>query len=211
MTPDFGNGLFLRQARPDDRDALSAICLKTGNSGKDATATEDDPTLLGLIYAVPYQVLEPDFAFVIDGLDGVAGYVLGTPDTKAFNARLAGRWYPELQAREPDPGANRSQWRGSDWARHRIHHPDFSLSEALAPYPSHGHIDLLAAVRGKGIGRRAIAFLERRLVEAGSPGIHFEVSPQNADALDFYAALGFAIVFEADPSGRFTYVAKRLG
>ena len=47
------------------------VCLKTGDAGQDATAREDDPQLLGLIFAIPYQVLEPDFAFVIDGPNGV--------------------------------------------------------------------------------------------------------------------------------------------
>ena len=60
--------------------------------------------LLGLIYAIPYQVLEPELAFVIDGPNGVSGYVLGARDTQAFNARLADNWYPRLQARIGRPG-----------------------------------------------------------------------------------------------------------
>ena len=66
---------------------------------------------------MPYQVLEPDFAFVIEGADGVAGYLFGAPDTAAFNAPLAADWYPRLQRRVGDPGPDRARWRGSDWAR----------------------------------------------------------------------------------------------
>ena len=158
MMLGFGEGFFLRQATAADHDALVAVCLKTGDAGKDATAREDDPRLLGLIYAIPYQVLEPELAFVIDGPDGVSGYVLGARDTQAFNARLADNWYPRLQAELADPGPDTTSWRGSDWARHQIHHPDFSIPDALAAYPSHGHIDLLPEARGKGIGRRALGF-----------------------------------------------------
>src|SRR5687768_5326161 len=86
MVFDFGDGYRLRAALAEDHAALNMVCLKTGDSGKDATAREDDPDLLGLIYAVPYQVYEPDFAFVIDGPNGVCGYILGAPDTAGIYA-----------------------------------------------------------------------------------------------------------------------------
>lgn len=194
MTLDLGGGFFLRHATAADHAALCAVCLKTGDAGKDATAREDDPGLMGLIYAVPYQVFEPDFAYVVDGPNGVAGYLLGTPDTRAFNARLAAEWYPALRKRVADPGANRSRWRGSDWIRHRIHHPDSAVAEPLAPYPAHGHIDLLPEARGKGIGARCMAFLERRLAQAGAHGMHLDVHPANAGAQRFYRRLGFEVL-----------------
>ena len=56
MVLDFGGGYRLRAALAEDHAALCMVCLKTGDSGKDATGREDDPDLLGLIYAVPYQV-----------------------------------------------------------------------------------------------------------------------------------------------------------
>jgi ribosomal protein S18 acetylase RimI-like enzyme len=211
MMLDFGEGFLLRQATPADRDALADVCLKTGDAGKDATAREDDPRLLGLIFAIPYQVLAPDLAFVIDGPRGVAGYVLGALDTQAFNVRLSREWYPRLQAELADPGADTTRWRGSDWARHRIHHPDFDVPEALADYPSHGHIDLLPEARGKGIGRRALAFLESRLAAAGSPGVLMQVAPNNTQALGFYAAVGFVPLSHADLPSYSVYMVKRLG
>ena len=206
-----GDGFFLRQATGGDHDALSTVCLKTGDAGNDATAREDDLALLGLIYAIPYQLFEPDLAFVIDGPSGVSGYVLGALDTKTFNARLARDWYPRLQAETADPGPDRASWRGSDRMRYRIHHPDFAIPEALAAYPSHGHIDLLPEVRGKGIGRRAMALLERRLVAAGSPGLLMQVDPNNRDALGFYQAVGFAPLSHADLPAYSVHMVKRLG
>jgi ribosomal protein S18 acetylase RimI-like enzyme len=207
----FDDGFLLRQAGAADHDALAAVCLKTGDAGKDATAREDDPRLLGLIYAIPYQVLEPDLAFVIDGPEGVAGYVLGALDTRAFNARLARDWYPRLQAEMADPGTDSASWRGSDWARHLIHHPDFDVPDALAAYPSHGHIDLLPEARGKGIGRRALAFLGQRLTAAGSPGLLMQVDPNNHDALGFYEAIGFEVLQGRDLPSHSVYMVKRIG
>jgi GNAT superfamily N-acetyltransferase len=211
MMLDFGEGFFLREARAADHDALAAVCLKTGDAGNDATAREDDPRLLGLIYAIPYQVLEPDLAFVIDGSEGVSGYVLGALDTQVFNARLAKDWYPCLQAEVADPGPGSACWHGSDWARHQIHHPDLGVPDVLAAYPSHGHIDLLPHARGKGIGRRAMTFLEQRLAAAGSPGLLMQVAPRNRDALDFYGAIGFETLRDARLPAHSVYMTKRLG
>jgi len=211
MRLDFGEGFLLRHASAADHDALATVCLKTGDAGKDATAREDDPRLLGLIYAIPYQMLQPDLAFVIDGSEGISGYVLGALDTRAFNARLAKDWYPRLQPEVTDPGPDSGSWRGSDWARYQIHHPDLAIPDPLAAYPSHGHIDLLPHARGKGIGRRALAFLERRLAAAGSPGLVMQVDPRNRDARRFYEAIGFEALRDADPPAHSVYMAKRLG
>ena len=210
MILDFGAGFFLRRAAASDHAALAAVCLRTGDAGKDATGREDDPRLLGDIFAIPYQVLEPDFAFAIEGPGGVSGYLFGALDTRSFNRRLAAQWYPDLQRRVADPGPDRSRWRGSDWARHVIHHPDLSVPESLAAYPSHGHIDLLPAARGRGIGRKAMAFLEQRLAAAGSTGLHLAVDPRNHEALKFYKAIGFRILDDADLPDGSVFVAKRF-
>lgn len=213
MILDFGDGFFLRQATAGDHAALAMICLKTGNAGKDATGREDDPDLLGLVYTIPYQVLEPDLAFVIDGPAGVSGYVLGAADTNSFNAKLATEWYPDLQARVADPGPDSSRWRGSDWVRHRIHHPNLFVPhvlQALAAYPSHGHIDLLPQARGKGIGSQAMAFLEQRLAARGSTGLCLEVMPDNHGALNFYNSIGFEVLQDPELPRDCFYVAKRL-
>lgn len=211
MTSDLGGGYSLRPATEADHEALSLVCLRTGDAGEDATGREDDPALLGLIFAVPYQVFEPDFAFAIDGAAGVVGYVFGARDTAAFNARLAAEWYPMLRLRAADPGPDPSRWRGSDFWRRMIHEPHVAMPASLAPYPSHGHIDLLPEARGRGIGRRAMGILEARLAAAGSPGMHLQVDPRNRRALGFYTALGFETLTSPDlPAGVVT-VAKRFG
>jgi len=210
MIIDLGDGFFLRRATSADHPAFCAVCVRTGDAGKDATSREDDPELMGQIYAVPYQVLEPDLAFAIDSPNGVAGYLFGALDTASFNARLASDWYPALRRRVSDPGPDRSAWRGSDWVRHAIHHADLGIPEALAPYPSHGHIDLLPKARGRGIGRRCMSFLEERLAAAGSLGLFLDVHPRNVEAQRFYAALGYAPVPVQTASPMSMFMAKSL-
>lgn len=211
MILDFGDGLFLRQATADDHPRLCIVCLRTGDAGRDATGREDDPMLMGQIYAVPYQVLEPDFAFVVDGPDGVVGTLFGALDTGDFNRRLALDWYPALKRRVVDPGPDPVAWRGSDWARRAIHHPQFAVPQLLVAYPSHGHIDLLPTARGRGIGRRSIGFLEKRLASAGSAGMFLDVHPQNTRARYFYESLGYQYVASAPDRQRSTFMAKSFG
>ncbi len=192
MEFDFGGGYQLRGARGEDHSALKLVALRTGDAGRDASGREDDPGLLGLIYAVPYQVFSPEFAFVVEGPGGVCGYVLGTPDSAAFYEWMGREWFPKIAAGVADPGPDEARWRGSDWARWMIHHPAFVYPEALKPYPAHGHIDLLPEVRGRGIGRRGLELVMGRLAAAGAPGMHLQVSPRNGNARHFYERLGFA-------------------
>ena len=198
MVLDFGAGYWLRHALASDHAPMSMVCLKTGDSGKDATDREDDPSLLGLIYAVPYQVYEPDFAFVVDGPDGVCGYILGARDSDAFYRRLTDEWFPPIAARLADPAPDEADWRRSDWARYLIHHPDFGWPPPLHPWPAHGHIDLLEEARGRNIGRRGMEHMMAALKAAGASGIHLGVSPKNRGAQSFYQKLGFAVV--SDPA-----------
>jgi ribosomal protein S18 acetylase RimI-like enzyme len=192
MVLDFEHGYSVRWARWADYQALNRICLLTGDAGNDATAREDDPDLLGLIYAVPYQVYSPAFSFVVQGPDGVCGYVLGTPDSAAFYDRLRHEWFPPLAARVRDPGPDEEQWRGSDWARYAIHHPELIYPAVLREYPAHGHIDLLAEARGRGIGTACMRLLMEQLKAAGAKGMHLQVSPRNRGAIRFYETLGFS-------------------
>lgn len=191
MRTDLGHGFSIRLATPDDHAALKRICLETGDAGRDATTREDDPDLLGLIYAVPYQIYDPRFAFIVDSVAGPAGYVLGALDTGLFNARLAADWYPQLQAAVPDAPGDKTLWLGSDQFRWLIHHPHLSTPADLAPYPSHAHIDLLPETRRKGIGRKAMTTLESAMRDAGSPGLHLYIDPRNRKAWRFYEAIGY--------------------
>lgn len=187
MTPE----ITIRPARIVDHADLMEVCLKTGDSGQDATGKEDDPQLLGLVYAVPYQVGAPEFAFVLEDEAGVCGYVLGAADTKTFHEFLVKEWFPSVGHDLHDPGPDESRWRGSDWLRRAILHPDDLPPVDLVLYPAHGHIDLLPRAQGRGAGGRAMRLLMDALSQAGAAGMHLGVSDRNTKALEFYAHLGF--------------------
>ena len=210
MTPLTREDFRLRPADLADMPAVYRVCLKTGNAGQDATDREDDPDALGHMFIGPYLVLEPDFAFVLDGPNGVAGYVMGALDTPDFYLRMERDWLSRIRARVRDPGDDESRWFGSDWVRRLIHRPPYLYPPALHPYPSHGHVDFLPEARGLGWGRLGFEHLMTALAEAGSPGMHLDVSPHNHSAIAFYRKLGFAPVISDElPSGGLT-MARRF-
>ncbi len=200
----------LRHATTADLPALYRVCLKTGAAGKDAGQIEDDPNLLGRLFVGPYVTLEPELAFALVGPKGPVGYVLGALDTGRFNRKLAKEWLPALQQAERDPGDDPTQWKGSDWLRHALHHPFLDVPPVLAPYPSHAHIDLLAEARGQGIGRHMMQTMMERFAGLGSRGLHLQVNPRNSGAQAFYRSLGFSRLSSSDLPADTLFMARHL-
>ena len=189
----------LRPARESDRAALLGICLHTGDSGQDAAHLYRDPLLLGQVYAAPYLSFAPDFAFVLEDALGVGGYVLGAPDTAAFEDTLEREWWPPLRLQYPDPQATPPTERTPDQRiAHLIHHPPRAPRELLTTHPAHLHIDLLPRVQGGGRGRALMRTLLDALRAAGSPGVHLGVGTRNVNAQGFYRHLGFTELHPAE-------------
>jgi GNAT superfamily N-acetyltransferase len=207
---DSHKGFRIRLATPKDHAALSMICLKTGNAGQDASETEDDRNLLGLIYAVPYQVGASDFAFLIEDDAGPCGYVLGTADTQTFSRFMDNYWLPPLREGIALPVPDKAHWQGSDWARWQIHQPQTLPPINLSLYPAHGHIDLLPRAQGQGVGRWAMQTLCDALAQTEAKGMHLGVSPRNNAALAFYHRIGFETLDPPGVTDDVVYVAKRF-
>jgi ribosomal protein S18 acetylase RimI-like enzyme len=200
----------LRPATPEDLPGLYRVCLLTGDSGKDGTDLQDNPTLLGKFFVGPYVMLEPDLAFTLEGPEGPAGYLLGALDTQAFNRRLEREWLPPLRREIRDPGTDRKHWRKSDWVRRLIHAPDLAVPAALRPYPAHAHIDLLPEARGHGFGSRMMNFLMARMAARGATGLHLSVASANQNGQRFYKKLGFEILKSPALPDHTTFMARKL-
>jgi GNAT superfamily N-acetyltransferase len=179
----------LRLYEPRDRAALYDVCLRTGDSGGDATGHYAVPTLLGEVYVGPYVAFEPELALVLDDGTGAGGYTLGALDTRAFEDRCEREWWPRLRERHPID----SQAPGSADAHvvSLLHRPLRAPDVVVSGHPSHLHIDLLPRWQGTGWGRSLIEALLERLADAGSPGVHLGVGTSNPRAMGFYRHLGF--------------------
>ena len=188
---------MIRPVHTDDLDALYAICLATGDHGQDATAHYQDPRLLGEIYAAPYAVLEPALAFVTEDEAGVGGYILGTRDTRAFEARCEAEWWPKLRARYEKPRAPPAEWTPDQLRAYQIHRPFGVPEPVVAAAPAHLHINLLPRLQGQGMGQ---AMLDTWLWAAGGR-VHLGCDVENRRAQRFYDAYGFQrLTVEGSPS-----------
>jgi GNAT superfamily N-acetyltransferase len=178
----------IRPYRPDDLDALREICQKTGDNGADGTHLYAHPRIIGEIYAAPYAAFEPRYAFVAEDAEGVAGYILGAPDTRAFEARCEAEWWPHLRERYADT-ADVASWRRTrdQWAAYQIHHPLSAPQPVVDAAPAHLHIDLLPRVQGQGLGK---ALLDHWLARVGGRA-HLACSAENPRALRFYDRYGW--------------------
>lgn len=183
----------VRPYQPGDLPALYDICLKTGDSGADGTHLYSDPRVIGEIYAAPYGVLEPGLAFVAEDDQGVAGYIVGAADTRAFEARLEAEWWPRRRSLYPDPSDVPPRQRSWDqWRAWQIHHPAPTPDPVVEAAPAHLHVNLLPRLQGQGMGRALVETWLGAVGRAGAPRTHLGCSAQNHRALRFYDAYGFA-------------------
>ena len=182
----------VRSAVPADRDAAYAVCLKTGDHGRDGEPFyRDDPEALGRVFVGPYLAFEPGLSLVLEDGDGIAGYALAAFDSRAFYARYEREWRPVLCTAFPEPRGDRAGWSRVEEMYYTYHHPDYYCPEPYEQYPSHLHIDLLPRVQGRGYGRVMIERLIETLRRRGSPGVHLGMSALNDGARRFYERLGF--------------------
>jgi ribosomal protein S18 acetylase RimI-like enzyme len=183
----------IRKYRPSDRADVAEICLKTGDSGADATGMYVSDDLLADIYVLPYVELEPDLAFVVDTGERVAGYLVAAADTRSFIDRFRAQWLPGFTAKysPSTPSAQVATATSSDEIIQVGMHPERMMIPEIDEFPAHLHIDLLPELQGQGVGRRLIRALLAELAERGVPGVHLGVSPRNTGAKAFYSRLGF--------------------
>jgi ribosomal protein S18 acetylase RimI-like enzyme len=178
----------IRPYHPSDLYSLYHICLRTGDSGQDATAIYRDPELLGHIYAAPYAVAEPELCFVLTVDGAPSGYVLGTRDSDRFHAWCERERYPLPHPEEQSADAHAI----------RSIHAGYTPHPELAVYPAHLHIDLLPVGQGQGLGRRMMTIFLDKLRALGVRGVHLGVGKRNAGAIQFYERMGFQRVIDAE-------------
>lgn len=200
----------MRQFEPGDLDALYAISMATGHHGADASHLYADQKLMGHIYAAPYAVLEPDLALVVEDGDGVAGFVVGVPDTVLWEATLERRWWPMLRHRYSDPGDTpAATWTPDQRRAFIIHHPTRTPPAVVHTYPAHLHMNLLPRAQGRGIGTRLLnAWFDIAGSRKASPA-HVGINKSNRRAIGFWEKHGFKDLMPGDdPSGRTIWMGR---
>jgi ribosomal protein S18 acetylase RimI-like enzyme len=196
--------MFIRNYRKQDEAAVEEITFRTGFQGEDLTGRRffDDRTLFFLIFIYYYTRYEPQHCFVaVDSAnDAVIGFICGTPDTPAQQARFmkTTAWRIPLRAffftiwRHPRTFL--TFLRFVNMARHLNHGQ--SAAQLEADYPAHLHMNVLPEYQGQGVGTHLMRHFERHMLAHGVTGIHLQTSNHNQKALPFYKKMGFAIVSE---------------
>ena len=177
-----------------DMAGIYRVCLLTGDAGGDATPLYPDLDLPGHVYAGPYLAQGSGTQLAVVDDEGIAGYVLSTDDTRAFDAWAEERWWPPLRERYPRTDEATPAGR----IIRLIHDPEERDPELLEGYPAHFHIDLLERTRGSGLGRELLERLFAELRGRGVRGVHMGVDKANTNAIGFYEHIGFHTLEESD-------------
>jgi len=182
--PDFS----IRSYKSADTSAVYEICLKTGNSGQDATHLFSDPLVLGHIYVGPYMEFEPQSVFILEDDQGPCGYIMGVLDSQTYYQWMHSEWLPKMRVNYKKPTGNLDTWDETEKITDLLFHP---VSQQFLPdYPAHLHIDLLLRAQGKGQGKlmmdRFIDYLRYNKI----PGLHLDLSSSNNRAFNFYRKYG---------------------
>ncbi|MFA3781795.1 GNAT family N-acetyltransferase [Melioribacteraceae bacterium 4301-Me] len=183
----------IRNYSKKDLERLYEICLKTGNSGKDASHIYNDHKLLGHYYVAPYVIFHPELTFILALNDLPIGYILGTNNSYNFYLQCEKDYFPAFRKKytlpskddiSPDANIIRLIYKG--------HLP----KDELKSYPAHLHIDILPEGQGQGFGKKLINTFTNKLREMDVPAVHLEVGKKNTNAIRFYEKTGFHLIKE---------------
>lgn len=180
--------LTLRPASRDDLPAVEAICIATGDDGRDARGRYAQPELLAHLWASPHLITDPALATIVEDRHGPAGYLVATADTIAFEHWCERHWWPDLRRRYPLDA--HVDTRDRELVQ-LLHAPESTPAPLADHYPAHLHINLLPRLQRAGLGRVLIERLLAQLRHRGVRGVHLGVSATNEPAIGFYRHMGF--------------------
>jgi ribosomal protein S18 acetylase RimI-like enzyme len=177
----------IRRFQPEDLPHLYTICLRTGDRGRDASATCSHERLLGDYYAAPYSVHDPELCLILADELGPCGYIVGTDATPRFLAWFNGTWLPKLRVAYRDLVPRAA---ASDAWLVKMLQEDAVAPACVNDFPAHLHLDLLPRIQGRGFGRQLFSAWLVLMTERGVRGVHVSVSRANQRACRFYEHVG---------------------
>ncbi|HIF28269.1 MAG TPA: N-acetyltransferase [Candidatus Marinimicrobia bacterium] len=178
----------IRSYKSADTSAAYEICLKTGNSGQDATHLFSDPLVLGHIYVGPYMEFEPQSVFILEDDQGPCGYIMGVLDSQTYYQWMHSEWLPKIRVDYKKPTGDPDTWNETEKITNLLFQPE---SQRLFPgFPAHLHIDLLSRSQGKGQGKLMMDHFIDYIRKNKIPGVHLELSVNNDRAFGFYCKYG---------------------
>jgi ribosomal protein S18 acetylase RimI-like enzyme len=191
--------LYVRSYQESDREAVFAIAADTAYFGAPVEAFLEDRRLFCDIFYAYYTDYEPQSGWVACARqadsDQVVGFLMGCNDTSRRGRIWVTKILPWV-TRRILTGRYRMGRRTAQYAigeikavmRRELPGADLSL------YPAHLHINLQAAWRGCGLGKKLIAHYVEQLRYKSVPGIHLHTTSLNEAACKLYERSGFCLL-----------------
>ncbi len=196
--------VVIRRMKAQERGKVISITWKTGLFGEDLTGRHivPDKLLFSYLYSWYYITYEPEncFVAVVDG--EVAGYLIGTSDTRIQRRRFQASIIPKINKRVlklQKYGILYDQ-KAKDWLSGTLHDEILSYQEQLPAmieeYPAHLHINVLPGYQRLGIGHALMDRFIETMSVADARGIHLITTSINSKAVPFYKKRGFKVLSE---------------
>jgi ribosomal protein S18 acetylase RimI-like enzyme len=180
----------IRPATKGDEAAVAEICYRTGFMGEDLRGSGrfGDERLFALVFCHYYLWYESANCFVAEVDGEVVGYIIGTGEALAREARFRRRMALRILLRLLAV----TSWRHPADLRELLHWLRRDEDEAPPQgYRAHLHINILPGYQRRGLGSGLMSAFVARLKAAGHDRVYLETSNHNLKALEFYRKLGF--------------------
>ncbi len=185
---------LVRPYQPADRAAILAISADTAYFGDPVEAYLEDRRLAQDFFVSYYLDHEPEHAWTAEADGVVVGYLTGSvggasaSQLKTKTVLRAGVRLATFQYRL-GPLSRRYALRA---ARAALlgEFPNVDLKQ----YPAELHINLSAAARGLGLGKKLLYACLDQMTALGMPGIHLNTTSRNGAALRLYEKAGFELL-----------------
>lgn len=178
---------MIRSATHADRASLGRIAYDTGYFGASAERYFPDRELFADLWVGPSLGGAGRCNLVAESAGEVVGYILGIRDPRAYRRHFV-RVAPALLGRLLR--GDYPQWRGClPYLLRLARYP--AKSAPAREFPAQLHINVLAAARGRGLGRELLAAHLDCLGHEGVGGVQLSTTRENEAALRLYEAFGF--------------------
>lgn len=201
--------MLIRLYEKRDRDAVFSLAADTAFFGEPVERFLDDRRLFCDGMYAYYTDLEPEHAWVAVADGEVVGALVASVDSPRHRRRWVTRILPRMALRFL---AGRYTLGARTW-RHSLRTISARLIYGgekidVRKYPAHLHLNVQAAWRGRGIGRRLLAASLDQLRSLGVPGVHLNTTDLNTAAANLYRSAGFRIA-DARPSTQWSGLVSR--
>ena len=189
--------VFIRKFETSDRQAVREIAWETAFMGEPADAFFSGKKIMADFLTLYFTDYEPDSCFVAVFGSQVAGYLIGSVDSKRLESIFKNKVLPGLLAEFIFSGAifkGRNLRAIFNFVLSFLK-GEFNMAEVGINYPAVLHINLRKGFRGKGVGKRLILAFEQYLRNKGVSGVHLATLSENAGI--FFFKQGFSLLSQS--------------